>query len=132
MKTDLAVPAYIRLGKPADHVIALPSALLFVVIGNQVDEVRQQPGVFLLPQQRAIGRQPVAAGPPGLLIILFHRLRKRDVNHGTHGGFVDPESERDGSHQDAHFVRHPALLVALAHPSIHLGMVRDGRDAFFG
>jgi hypothetical protein len=54
-----AVP---RFGKPAHGVISLPGALLFAGIGELLDEMRQQPDVTLLPEQRAIGRLSVAAG----------------------------------------------------------------------
>src|SRR3989442_11296537 len=129
MGTNLTMPAALRFGKAADCAIALPGALLLCRVGYLLDEVRQQAGITLLPEQKAISQKPVAPGAPRLLIILLDRFRQREMNHGAYGSLVDTQSESYGAHQHAHFVRHPALLVAPSSAGIHLAVICDGGNS---
>src|SRR5712691_6669131 len=126
MGTNLTMPAALLFGKAADCAVALPGSLPLCRVGYLLDEVRQQAGITLLPEQKAISQKPVAPGAPRLLIILFDRFRQREMNHGAHGGFIDAEAERDRADQHAHSVRHPALLVAPPVVDLHLAVIRDG------
>ena len=129
MGTNLTMPTALRFGKAADCAIALPGALLLCRVGYLLDEVRQQAGITLLPEQKAISQKPVAPGAPRLLIILLDRFRQREMNHGAYGSLVDTQSESYGAHQHAHFVRHPALLVAPSSAGIHLAVICDGGNS---
>src|SRR2546427_10817983 len=126
MGTNLTMPTALRFGKAADCAIALPGALLLCRVGYLLDEVRQQAGITLLPEQKAISQKPVAPGAPRLLVVLLDRFRQREMNHGAYGSFVDTQSESYGAHQHAHFVRHPALLVAPSSAGIHLAVICNG------
>src|SRR5712692_9889733 len=129
MGTNLTMPATLRFGKAADCAIALPGTRLLCRVGYLLDEVRQQAGIALLPEQKAISRMPVAPGASRLLVILLDRFRQREMNHGAYGSLVDTQSESYGAHQHAHFVRHPALLVAPSSPGIHLAVICNGGNS---
>src|SRR3989475_11008039 len=129
MGTNLTMPAALRFGKAADCAIALPGTLLLCRVGYLLDEVRQQAGITLLPEQKAISRKPVAPGAPRLLVILLNRFRQREMNHGAYGSFVDTQSESYGAHQHGHFVRHPAFLVAPSSAGIHLAVICNGGNS---
>ncbi len=51
------------------------------------------------------------------------------MNHGSHRRLVDAQSKGNRAHQHAHFVRHPAFLVATPLIALHLGVVRYGGNA---
>jgi len=54
------------------------------------------------------------------------------MDYGAYRGFVDTQAESYSAYQHAHFVGHPAFLIALAGARVHLGVIGDGGDAFFG
>src|SRR5690242_17457743 len=70
----LAMTAFTRFGKAADFAIALPGLLLLGRIGDLLDEMRQQTGVFFLPKYQTIGRTAVPAGAARFLIVLLDRF----------------------------------------------------------
>src|SRR5439155_16591391 len=100
---DLPVTALAGFGEPPHCVIALPGALFLSRVRELVDEMRQQPDVALLPQQRTVGRLAVASGAARLLIILLDRLRHREMNYSSHRRLVDSQSEGDRPDQHGHF-----------------------------
>ena len=123
------MPAAAALDEAPHGVVPLPGALLLAGSFSLFDEVGQQARVLRLPQQHAIGGQPVAAGAARFLVKLLDGFRQRGVDHGAHRRLVDPQPEGDGAHQHAHFVVHPALLVAAAVGGLHLAVIGDGGDA---
>ena len=48
------------------------------------------------------------------------------MNHRAYGGFVDAEAERNRADQHAHFVRHPAFLIAPPVGGLHLAVIGNG------
>ena len=78
-----------RFREAAHGVIALPGAFLFGGVNNLFDEIREQPGIALLPEQNTVGGIAVASGAARFLVVLLDRLWQREVNHGAHGGFVN-------------------------------------------
>ncbi len=89
MQTDLPMAAALGFNKSPNRVITLPGALFLRRVSDLPDEVRQQACVALLPEQNAIRWKAVASGAPRLLVILFDRLRQREMNYGAHRCFVD-------------------------------------------
>ena len=83
MSAYLAVPAVMRIDEASNLVIALPRPLFFRGIGDLLDEVRQQAGVPLLPQQNANCRLSIATGAAGFLVVLLHRLGQRQMDYGA-------------------------------------------------
>ena len=51
------------------------------------------------------------------------------MDHRANRRFINPQAECDRSHQHAHLVRHPTLLIAPARSRIHLPVIRRGRQA---
>ena len=117
------MPANRRIHEVANGVVSLPGALLLPGVRGLFDEVSEQADVALLPQQNAIGRQTIASGATRLLVILFDRLRQREMNHGPDSGLIDAQAEGDGANEHAHLILHPAFLVDATCRSVHLSMV---------
>ena len=90
-----------------------------------------QPGVLLLPKQKAIGRLSIAPRPSRLLVVLLNALGQRKVDHRAHRRLVDAQPESDRAHHHADFIGHPFLLILAPRPRIHLPVVRDGANAVF-
>ncbi len=129
MCADLPVAAFLSFGETAHGVITLPGALLFVGVLQSFNEVGQQSRIAFLPEQRAIGRQPVAACASGLLVILLDRLRQRQVDHRPHRRFVDPQPECQRAHQYRNFVGHPGFLIVPAFFRVHFPVITNCLNA---
>ena len=54
------------------------------------------------------------------------------MDHGSHRSFVDAESERDGTNQHSHLIRHPAFLILAPLIGLHLRVIRNRLDSFVG
>ena len=67
-------------------------------------------------EQHAIGRQPVAAGAAGFLIVALDVFRQVGVDHAAHVRFVDAHAEGDGGADDAGLVAEEGVLVARRAP----------------
>ena len=62
-------------------------------------------------QQHAFARQPVAAGPPGLLIIALQIFRQIVMHHKANVRFVDPHSERNRRSDHPNVVAQECFLM---------------------
>ncbi|CFE02616.1 Uncharacterised protein [Bordetella pertussis] len=100
-----------------------------IVAGRLVDHAALLHHVLQAIGQPRRGRQPVAAGPAGFLVVAFDRLGQVDVRHETHVGLVDAHAEGDGGHHDDAILAQEARLVGGAHRRAQTGMVGQGVDA---
>src|ERR1700741_5438372 len=116
-----------RFGIAQNIVITLPASLLLRLVGEQPYEICEKTCVAPAPEKNAIGGKSVAAGTAGLLVILLNRFRQGEMDHSAHGGFVDAKTEGNRSDENAHFVRHPALLILAAGGGIHFAVIGEGR-----
>ena len=57
-------------------------------------------GVAVAVEQQTLGRQPVAAGAPGLLLVVLDALRHRGVDDEPYVAAIDPHAERDRGDDD--------------------------------
>src|SRR5262249_3352737 len=57
-----------------------------------------------------IGREPVASGPAGLLVIGLEAARRIEMGDEAHVGLVDAHAEGDGGDDDDAFLLEEALL----------------------
>ena len=126
---DFFVAAIVRLHKSADGVIALPGAVALGGVGDLVGEKSEQAGVLFLPEHDAVGGLAIASGASGFLVILLDGFRQREMNDGADGGLINSQPKGNGADQHAHFVGHPALLIAAAVVRVHFAVVADGGDA---
>src|ERR1700687_4933666 len=127
----MVLPALHGLHKALHLVVTLPRSLALYGVGNLPYKVSVQPAIFFLPQQNAIRWQAITPRSPRFLVILFHALWQRQVNHRAHGGLVDPQAEGQRAHQHAHLVTHPFFLIFAARLRLHLAVVADGRYPIF-
>ena len=74
-----------------------------------------------MKEQDAGGRQPVATGPAGLLIIGFHAAGNIEMDDETHIRLVDAHPEGVRRHQDA---QHPPAKVVMHQPPFVIGQAR--------
>ena len=131
MAADVVLAALVGLHETLDFVIALPGAAFFSGVFDVADKEGLQTGVFFLPEEKAIGRERVAAGAACFLVILLDALWQREVNHRPDGRFVDSQAEGHGADHGAHFIGHPFFLVLAARGAFHLAVISDGGDAAF-
>ena len=102
--TDLKLAARRIVDEFANLVIAHPPAFFFLFIFNLRNEVGDDGGVAFLPEKQTFGGKTVASCPACFLIKLFDAFRQCQVNHATHGGFVNTETESHCSDDDANFI----------------------------
>ncbi len=131
MAADLTLAALSGLHEAFDFMVALPGTFFFGGILDFADEKSVQAGVFLLPEQEAIGGEGIASRAARFLIVLLDAFGEREMNHGAHGGFVDAQTEGQGADHDAHFIGHPFFLVLAPSGAFHLAVIADGGDAVF-
>src|SRR5580693_923837 len=108
--------------------IALPASLLFRLVSEQADEIREKTRIAPAPEQNAIGGKPIPTGTASFLVILLDRFRQCEMDHGANGSLVDAETESNRANEDAHFVRHPSLLILATGFRFHLAVIRESRD----
>ncbi len=53
------------------------------------------------------------------------------MDHGAHGGLVDPEAERDSAYEHTDFIRHPAFLIARPLVAVHFPVIGDAASMPF-
>ena len=105
--------------------LALDAALALVDVAG-LDEPAQIHHVGDAVGHPGIGRQPVAAGAAGLLVIGFEVFRRVEMRDKADIGLVDSHAERDRRDDDDPFLAHEALLVAGAGLGGQAGMVGQG------
>ena len=76
-----------------------------------------------------VGRQAVAAGTAGLLVIAFDVFGHVQVRHKAHIGLVDAHAKSDGGHHDHAVVAQKAVLPLLAHRGVQARVVGHGLEA---
>ena len=92
-------------------------------------EQRQERGHVLQPVGHpGVGRQAVAAGAAGLLVIGLEALGRVEMGDEAHVGLVDAHAEGDGRDHDHAFLLEEAVLVALARRGVEAGVIGQ-RDA---
>ena len=125
-------PAVVRLGQRqqrvelAAHARCLNSspAGLSSIMRRWLHHVLQAVG------HPGVGRQAVAAGAAGLLVVALDVLGQVEVGDEAHVGLVDAHAEGDGrDHHDA-VLAQEAVLVALPHVGVQAGVVGQRVDAF--
>ena len=62
-----------------------------------------------------IGRQAIAAGAAGLLIVALNIFRHVQVRHKSHIGLVDAHAKRNGGDHDHALVAQETVLPLLTH-----------------
>ena len=127
----MALAALRGLHETLDFAVTLPGAAFFNVVLDFADEKGVQADVFFLPEQEAIGGEPVTPGAARFLVVLLDALRERQMNYHSHGRFIDAQPEGHGAHHDAHFVGHPLFLVFASCAALHLSVISNGSDAVF-
>jgi hypothetical protein len=117
-------PARHGLAKPDQRLgfLALDAALRLAQIAR-FDEAAQVHHVGDAIAHPRIGREPVASGPAGLLVIGFEVFRSVEMRNETHIRLVDAHAEGDGGDNDDAFLVQKAVLVALARPWRETGVV---------
>ena len=75
-----------------------------------------------------IGRQSVAAGAAGFLVVAFETFRQIHVCDESHVGLVDTHAERDGRDDHHAVLAQEASLVRGARASVHAGVIRQRVD----
>ena len=75
-----------------------------------------------------VGRQAVAAGAAGFLVVALDVFRQVQVRDETHVGFVDAHAEGDGGHHHQAFFAQKTVLVAAAHVAVQAGVVGQRGD----
>ena len=76
-----------------------------------------------------IGRQAVAPGAPGFLVVAFDVFGHVQVRHKAHIGLVDAHAKGHGGHHHHAFFAQKFVLVPLAHSGVQTRVVGQGMDA---
>ncbi len=76
--------------------------------------------------QHTFGRQSVAPGPSGFLVVAFHGLGQIRVRDQPHVGFVYAHAKGDGGGDDGNFITDKFFLRPGAFAGIKTGMVGQG------
>ena len=79
-----------------------------------VDEAAPQRDIFRAVEQEHFGRQPVAAGATGLLIVGLDAGGHVHMQHEAYIGLVDAHAESDGGDHDQALLMLEAALVRFA------------------
>src|SRR5260221_667093 len=119
-----------RLAEAEQRVELLPldPPLPLVDVGA-VEQLHQGHDVGHAIGHPGIGRQPVAAGAAGLLVIGLEALRRVEMGDEADIGLVDAHAEGDGGDDDDSFLLEEAVLVALPHRGVEPGMIGQREPA---
>ncbi len=77
----------------------------------------------------ALGRQPVAARPSGLLLVMLERARRAGVQDEPHVRAIDPHAERDRRDHDVGALVEEGVLVGVTRPVVEPRVIGQGPDA---
>ena len=122
-------PAGLRLGETDHRLQLVQFDALLLGIAALLDQAAADGDVAVAEQQQRFGRQAVAPGAAGLLVVALDVLGQVVVHDEAHVRLVDAHAEGDGRHDDLqivaqeHLLHLPALLIAQA------GMVGPGLEA---
>ncbi len=88
---------------------------LLPIVASLLDQTAANGDIAITEQQQRLGRQPVATGTAGFLIIAFDVFGQIVMDHKADVGLVDPHAESHGSHHQQQVVLqksflHPASL----------------------
>jgi hypothetical protein len=104
-------------------------ALVGVVGLGAFQHLAQHDHVLQSVAHPGIGRQPVAPGAPGFLVIGLDALRQVEVRDEAHVRLVDAHAEGDGGDHDDAFLVEEARLVRGAHAGVEARVVGQGVEA---
>ena len=94
-----------------------------------LDEAAHDGGVAEAEEQQGLGRQAVAAGAAGLLVVALDGLGQVVVDDEAHVALVDAHAEGDGGDDDVHLVAREGVLDAPPLVRRQAGVVGGGVDA---
>ena len=124
-------PAVVRLRQCQQRVeLAALAALEFLGRRAVVDHAALVHNVGQAVAHPGVGRQTVAPGAAGFLVVTLDVLRQIEVRDEAHVGLVDAHAERDGGHHHDPVLAQETVLVAPAHRGVEPGVVGQRRDAF--
>ena len=120
-------PARYRLAKADQRLgfLALDAALALVDVGR-LGEPAQIHHVGDAVGHPGVGRQPVASGPAGFLIIRFEVLRRVEMRDKADIGLIDAHAEGDGGDDDDTLLAQEPFLMAGAGLGRQAGMIGQG------
>ena len=99
------------------------NALMLLVRLGLIGHLPQPHHVLQAIAHPSIRGQPIAARPPGLLIVGLHALRQIHMGHEAHVRLVDAHAESDGGDDDHPVVALKTALVPLAHIAWQAGVI---------
>ena len=94
-----------------------------------LDEAAHDGGVAEAEEQQGLGRQAVAAGAAGLLVVALDGLGEVVVHDEAHVALVDAHAERDGGDDDQDLVAREGVLDAPPLVRRQAGVIGGGVDA---
>jgi hypothetical protein len=106
--------------------------LLFLLVGDLVEEVRLLRDVAGAEEQQAVAGQAVASGAAGFLVVALDVFRQVVVDDPADVGLVDAHAEGDGGADDAGVVAEKLFLVGGAFLGGEAGVVGTGGKAAAG
>ena len=101
------------------------NAALALVGLARVDQPQQVYEVGGTISHPCIGRQSVAARPPGFLLVCFQGFRGVEMGNKPDIGFVDPHAERNRRHDNYVLLAQKTLLILLARRAVKTGVTRN-------
>ena len=118
----------LRVAKQCIELAAL-DALALLARYRLRDELRQRDHVAESVAQPGIGRQSVAAGAAGFLVIAFHTFGQIQVRDEAYVWLVDTHAERNRRHHHEPILDQEAPLISRSCRRVHARVVRQRGDA---
>jgi hypothetical protein len=101
----------VRSSRAGRRACALQALAFLAGLGRFVDHLAQQHHVAEAVGHPGLGRQAVAAGAAGFLVVALDRLGQVEVGDEAHVGLVDAHAEGDRrDHHDAVLAQEAALV----------------------
>ncbi len=123
-------PAVRRFGQRQERIELAAHHLLEVLAGRAlVDHAALVDDVLQAVRHPGVGRQAIASGASGLLVIALDVLGHVQVRDEAHVGFVDAHAEGDRGHHHHAVLAQKAVLVGLPHAGVEPGVIRQRGDA---
>ncbi|CRP95037.1 hypothetical protein PAERUG_E5_London_17_VIM_2_12_12_01577 [Pseudomonas aeruginosa] len=110
------------------QLVPLDALVPLVALGT-LHHLPQQQDVLQTVGHPGVGRQAIAAGAAGFLVIGLEALGQVEVGDETHVGLVDAHAEGNGRHHDQAFLVEEALLVVGTQFVGQSGVIRQRGEA---